>query len=286
MGLSSMTGLFGWFSVKCRLPAGKGAKVTNTYWNAEVYDRIGKPMRAWAQQVIDDLQLTGDETVLDAGCGSGSVTFDLLVKLPGVKIYAVDASAEMVASLAKQLEERRVTNVVPVHASLTDFTLPEQVDAVFSNAVFHWIPDDEALFGCLYRATKPGGRLRAQCGGYGNNARVLEAVASVRQEDRFARHLGDFTDSKKYRTPEQATVALERAGWRDVRAKLWPQPVPFEDEDEAVLYIQTILLRDHIARLPPEDHDAYARSIVRETVRRHGAPYVADYVRLDLWAVR
>ena len=63
-----------------------------TYWNAEVYDRIGTPMRGWAQQVIDDLALTGDETVLDAGCGSGSVTFDLLKKLPRGRIYAVDAS--------------------------------------------------------------------------------------------------------------------------------------------------------------------------------------------------
>lgn len=260
--------------------------MTNTYWNAEVYDRIGKPMRAWAQQVIDDLALRGDETVLDAGCGSGSVTFDLLAKLPRGKIYAIDASEEMVASLAKQLEERGVTNVTAIHASLTDFTLPEQVDAVFSNAVFHWIPDDDALFGCLYRATKPGGRLRAQCGGFGNNARVLEAVATVRQHERFARHLGAFTDSKKYRKPEEAIAALERAGWRDVRAKLWPQPVPFEDEAEAALYIQTILLRDHIARLPAEEHDPYALAIVRETVRRHGAPYAADYVRLDLWATR
>ena len=70
--------------------------MTNTYWNAEVYDRIGTPMRGWAQQVIDDLQLRGEETVLDAGCGSGSVTLDLLQKLPHGKIYAVDASAEMI----------------------------------------------------------------------------------------------------------------------------------------------------------------------------------------------
>ncbi|MBI5284735.1 MAG: class I SAM-dependent methyltransferase [Chloroflexi bacterium] len=256
----------------------------STYWNAEVYDRIGTPMRGWARQVIEDLALAGDETVLDAGCGSGSVTFDLLKKLPRGKIYAVDASAEMIASLARGLEERGVTNVIPIVASLTDFTLPEQVDAVFSNAVFHWIPDDDALFGCLYRAAKPGGRLRAQCGGYGNNAHVLASVDAVRQRPRFKPHLRDFTDSKKYRTPEEAKASLERAGWRDARASLFAAPVPFERNDEAALYVQTILLRDHVARLPEEHRDAYGLAVVEETVRRYGAPYTADYVRLDLWA--
>ncbi len=258
----------------------------STYWNAEVYDRIGTPMRGWAQQVIEDLALAGDETLLDAGCGSGSVTFDLLKKLPRGKIYAVDASAEMVASLARGIEERGVKNIIPIVASLTGFTLPEQVDVVFSNAVFHWIPGDDALFGCLYRATKPGGRLRAQCGGYGNNAHVLESVDAVRQRPRFEPHLRDFVDSKKYRTPEEAKASLERAGWRDVRASLFAAPVPFERNDEAALYVQTILLRDHVARLPEEDRDAYGLAVVEETVRRYGAPYTADYVRLDLWAVR
>jgi trans-aconitate 2-methyltransferase len=260
--------------------------VTNTYWNAEVYDRIGTPMRRWARQVIDDLAVRGDETVLDAGCGSGSVTFDLLEKLSGGKIYAVDASAEMIASLSRAISERGETRIVPVQASLTDFALPEQVDAVFSNAVFHWIPDDDALFGCLFRATRPGGRLRAQCGGFGNNRRVLEAVAGVREEERFARHLGAFTDSKKYRTPEAAQSALERAGWRDVRASLFDAPVRFDDHASAALYVKTILLRDHVARLPEELRDVYCLAVVEETVRRHGEPYVADYVRLDLWASR
>lgn len=80
--------------------------MTNTYWNAEIYERIGTPMRTWAQRLIDDLALLGDETVLDAGCGSGSVTFDLVEKLPRGKIYAVDASAAMVASLARTIDER------------------------------------------------------------------------------------------------------------------------------------------------------------------------------------
>lgn len=258
--------------------------MTSNYWDAATYDRIGTPMRRWAQRVIDGLALRGDETVLDAGCGSGSVTLDLRAKLPRGKIYAVDASPEMIARLEGTLAEHGVTSVVTLRASLTDFTLPEQVDCVFSNAVFHWIPDDDALFGCLHRATRPGGRLRAQCGGYGNNAHVLEAVAAVRREERFARYLDGFADSKKYRRPEEAVAALERAGWRDARASLFDQPVPFESEDDAALYIRTILLRDHVARLPEGEGDAYCRAVVRETVRRWGAPYVADYVRLDLWA--
>ncbi|MBI2724368.1 MAG: methyltransferase domain-containing protein [Chloroflexi bacterium] len=258
----------------------------HTYWDAEVYDRIGKPMRRWAQQVIADLDLRGDETVLDAGCGSGSVTFDLLAHLPDGKLYAVDSSAEMIESLTRQLRERGIPNVVPLHQSLTALQLPEPVDVVFSNAVFHWIPDDPALFGSLFRATKPGGRLRAQCGGYGNNANVLEAVSAVRQNERFSRHLGNFRDTKKYRTPAEAIDSLKRAGWRDVRASLFTAPVPFEGEQEGALYVRTILLRDHVARLPAELQDEYALAVVRETVRRHGSPYTADYVRLDLWAKR
>ncbi len=258
----------------------------HTHWDAATYDRIGTPMRRWAQRVIDDLHLEGHETVLDAGCGSGSVTLDLRARLPRGTIYAVDASAEMVAQLQRALDAGGITGVVPLHASLTDFTLPEAVDCVFSNAVFHWIPDDDALFGNLHRATRPGGRLRAQCGGAGNNARVLEAVAAVRRDERFARHLHGFHDSKRYRTAEEATAALERAGWHRARARLWAEPVPFPSEDDAALYVRTILLRDHVARLPDELGDAYARGVVRETVRRWGAPYAADYVRLDLWAER
>lgn len=259
----------------------------NTHWDAEVYERIGTPMRGWAQQVIDDLQLSGDEIVLDAGCGSGSVTLDLRTRLGDRgKIYAVDASEEMIASLARTIGDRSISNVIPVRASLTDFSLAEPVDCVFSNAVFHWIHDDDGLFGSLYRATKPGGRLRAQCGGAGNNARLLEAAAAVRRSPPFAEHLADIDDGKKYRTPGDARAALERAGWADARASLFKAPVPFERKEDGALYLRTIVLRDHVAHLPEDQRDTYAIAVAEEAVRRYGAPFVIDYVRLDLWARR
>ncbi len=255
-----------------------------THWNAEVYDRIGTPMRRWAQAVIDDLHLRGDETVLDAGCGSGSVTFDLLQRLPAGKIYALDSSPDMIEKLTATLNDRRIANVIPLRAGLTDFALPEQVDVVFSNAVFHWIPDDDALFGCLLRATKPGGRLRAQCGGGANIVRLMAATEAVAQRPEFAPHLEGSAEFRKYRSAEEAKASLERAGWTDVRTSLFPSGVPFDAEDDAVLYLRTIILQRHVAALPPALQDDFLRAVIHETIARHGPPFVADYVRLDIWA--
>ena len=255
----------------------------STHWNAEVYDRIGTPMRRWAQAVIDDLNLRGDETVLDAGCGSGSVTFDLLERLPRGRIYAADSSPDMISKITQAIEDRAIKNVIPIRADLTDFELPEQVDVVFSNAVLHWIPDDDALFGCLFRATKPGGRFRAQCGGGANIAQLMVATQAVEEREPYSVYLG-MAEFRKYRTAEEATAAMQRAGWTDARAELFDSPVRFDSNADAALYLRTIILQRHVAALPPEHQQPFLEAVIDETVRRYGEPFTADYVRLDLWA--
>jgi trans-aconitate 2-methyltransferase len=173
-----------------------------------------------------------------------------------------------------------------MRASLTDFTVPEPVDVVFSNAVFHWIPDDDALFSCLLRATKPGGRLRAQCGGGNIFERFMPAVHAVRTAEPFSRWLGEYQDGKKYRSPEQAVASMERAGWTEARSATFEAPVSFEVEDDAALYLRTIILRDHVANLPEDQGEPYVRAVIVEYIRRHGPPFTADYARLDMWARR
>lgn len=257
-----------------------------TYWNAEVYDRIGTPMQRWAEAVMDDLGLAGDETVLDAGCGSGSVTLDLARRLPRGRVIALDLSSDMIDALSRRIAERGVQNVTPLVADLTNFTLPAPVDVVFSNAVFHWIQDWGALYASLFRATRPGGRLRAQCGGGDIFVRLFGAARSVRARPRFREAFDGFREAHYFRTADEAKAALEAAGWSQVRAVTWEAPVRFERREDACEYLRTIILRADVAALAPADPTSYLEAVVEECVRRHGEPFTADYVRLDLWAMK
>lgn len=256
-----------------------------TYWDAKTYDRIGTPMQEWAGAVIDDLGLAGNETVLDAGCGSGKVTMQLAQRLPQGKIYALDSSAEMIAGLKDTVRDTDVScAIIPIRSSLTDFELPVQVDCVFSNAVFHWISDDTALFASLHRATRRGGRLRAQCGGFGNISRVYEAVAVAQADPRFSEYFKGTRDSKKFRKPEEAIASMEAAGWHNVTASTFDAPVTFETPADAVMYLRTVILREHVMLLPAELGDAYLEAVVEAGIRQYGEPFCANYVRLNLAA--
>ena len=136
--------------------------------------------------ILDRLELTGSETALDAGCGSGSVTALLAERLPEGRVIGVDGSADML----RVARENLGPDVELHHQDLLELKLDTQVDAVFSSATFHWILDHERLFGRLAACMRPGARLSAQCGGKGNVAELRLVSAEVMGDDPFAEHFG------------------------------------------------------------------------------------------------
>jgi trans-aconitate methyltransferase len=152
-------------------------RANTTEWNAGIYHKVSNPHVGWGASLIDGLDLQGNETVADAGCGSGRVTADLLDRLPAGKVIAVDRSANMVEEAQAHLTPRFGDRASVLQADLLDLTpddLGEPVDLVFSTATFHWIRDHDKLFTRLFALLKPGGRLVAQCGGGPNLQRHVD----------------------------------------------------------------------------------------------------------------
>jgi trans-aconitate 2-methyltransferase len=239
-------------------------------WDASSYDRMSDPQLAMARDVIDRLDLQGDERVLDAGCGTGRVTALVLDRVPVGAVIAVDGSEAMVAETRKRFGDA----VMAFASDLVELELEEPVDAILSTATFHWIGDHVRLFERLYAALKPGGRFAAQCGGAGNIANVQAAIDAV---DHPA--LRGWAGPWNYATPEATTQRLEHAGFKDVWTWLQPWPVEPADPKE---YFTTVILGSHLERLHHDERAPFVDAVLGHM----DEPVIANYVRLNILARR
>jgi trans-aconitate 2-methyltransferase len=242
-------------------------------WNAGVYDRISDPQFTWALEQLARLELTGDEVIVDAGCGSGRVTAELLDRVPDGRVYAVDVAPSMVAHTRERLGDR----VTAFCQDLVELTLPEPVDVAFSNATFHWIADHDALFAALHRALAPGGRLVAQCGGRGNIDAFRALAEEVAAEPEFAPYFAGWQRPWNYADAPETTDRLKRAGFTDVQTWLEPRDVVLEDPRP---FITTVCLVRHLDPLPQAVHGPF----VDRVLERAGTPLTLHYVRLNMTA--
>jgi trans-aconitate 2-methyltransferase len=239
-------------------------------WDGQSYDRISGPMEALGLAVLERLELRGDETVLDAGCGSGRITQALIERLPRGRVIAVDASQSMVDAARERLPGADVRRV-----DLLELQLEEPVDAVLSTATFHWIADHERLFARLRAALRPGGQLVAQCGGEGNIDLLRAHANAVLAREPYAERFRGFQPPWNYAGPEQTRERLLAAGFSD--AKCWLQPAPKQPEHPRE-FLSDIVLGPHYQHLPAELREPFIDDVLAEL----GEPVVVDYVRLNI----
>jgi trans-aconitate 2-methyltransferase len=241
-------------------------------WRGEAYDRISAPHAAMGAPALERLDLRGDERVLDAGCGSGRLTEQLLQHLPHGQVVALDGSASMLEEAGRRLA-RFGEQVSFVHADLGRPPLPIDgaVDAVLSTATFHWILDHDALFAGLAAVLRRGGQLSFQCGGQGNAEALIEAARAEGVETAGSFHMA---------AAEETSSSLATHGFTDIRAWLERVTIPLASREDMVDYIVTPYLRPATG-LPEPELERLAGAIAD----RLGVLAI-DYVRLNAVARR
>jgi trans-aconitate 2-methyltransferase len=244
-------------------------------WDGAAYDRLSTPMEAMGLAVLERLPLQGDETVIDAGCGSGRLTGALASRLPRGRVIGVDGSASMI-----EAARRRLGDGAELHVDdLVSLDLGLRADAVFSTATFHWIADHDALFARLRGHLRDGGRLVAQCGGIGNIAAVHAAARDVMATEPYAPHFADWRGPWNFAAPKDTEARLRAAGFAEGKAWLENRPVV---PDDPHAFLTTVNLGAHLERLPEDLRPAFVDAVID---RLGGPPITIDYVRLNIDAV-
>ncbi|MED4081632.1 methyltransferase domain-containing protein [Halalkalibacterium halodurans] len=191
-------------------------------WNAKLYDERHRFVSAYGEDLIQWLAPKEGECVLDLGCGTGDLTEQ--IHQLGSRVIGVDVSESMI-----EQAKGKFPHLDFQVAEATDLSFSETFDAVFSNAVLHWIKDAEEALTVIYRSLKPGGRFVAEFGGKGNVETIVNTLADAMSQ-------ADSRWSKEelpwfFPSIGQYTSLMEQVGFRVTHALHFNRPTLLEGGD-------------------------------------------------------
>jgi trans-aconitate 2-methyltransferase len=251
-------------------------------WNASSYHKVSGPQTEWGRRVLSRLTVHGDERVIDAGCGTGRLTAELLRRVPDGRMVAIDRSWNMLLTARANLRPDFAARVSFVHVELPAMPFNRWADLVFSTATFHWVRDHVALFRNIFQALRDRGRLFAQCGGGPNLARAHALAEQVMQREPFAPYFTDWQTLWEFATPDITTSRLRAAGFVDIVSSLEEAPTTLADEASYREFVTTVIYNRHLERIAdPALRSRFIDNIT--TLAAHeNPPFTLDYWRLNL----
>jgi trans-aconitate methyltransferase len=249
-------------------------QTTTQTWDPVSYARNARFVSDLGSPVLELLAPQAGERILDLGCGDGVLTKKLSDL--GCEVVAVDSSAP-------QVEAARKLGLDTYVMKGEELPYRNEFDAVFSNAVLHWIKRADLMIEGVYRALRPGGRFVAECGGHGCVDKICTAL--VRALDRRGVD-GASRVPWYFPTPGDYATRLERAGFRVNSIALISRPTPLPGD--IIDYLETFG-QNFLAGLSGQARDEYlqeVRGVLEPQLVSPEGVWVADYVRLRFSATK
>ncbi len=248
----------------------------NIQWDAENYGKKFGFVHEYGNDVLELLNLQKGQTVIDLGCGNGALSKKMADM--GVNVIGIDASEELLAAAKKSYPEIEFRK-----GNAVSFTVEEKVDAVFSNAVFHWIDRElqPSLLKSVASALKKGGTFAFEFGGYGNARKIHGALA--RAFERRGLSYGSFF---YFPSIGQYAPLLEQAGFTVRYGVLFDRLTPLTGKNGLSDWIHMFVKQvfEGMEVNTKEEIINEAVEELKEKLYIDGVWY-ADYVRIRFQAV-
>jgi trans-aconitate 2-methyltransferase len=237
-------------------------------WNSKDYAAHSATQFRWAKETIAKLNLRGDESVLDIGCGDGKVTALIAARLPSGKVTGIDSSGDMIAFASKQYPRSQFPNLLFTRMDATKLAYSGQFDVAFSNAALHWVPDQLAVLRGVRKALKRPGRLLFQMGGRGNARDIIEILEELATMDRWRPYFRDFSFPYIFASPQEYDEWLRSAGLVPKRLELIPKDMTQDGRDGLVGWIRTTWM-PITGRIPEDRRDRFISEIAEGYIEQH-----------------
>ncbi len=228
-------------------------------WNPKDYAQNSGAQRGWAVELMERLQLSGDERILDIGCGDGKVSAALADRVPDGAVVGIDSSADMIR-FARESHASYGPRLIFEVCDAAALQFENEFDVVFSNAALHWVRDHPAVVQGIARALRPGGRTLLSMGGKGNVAEVIAATQSLAKAPDWAPYFKDAFFTYSFHAPEDYQAWLSDAGLEAVRLELVPKDM-VHTREKFTAWIRTTWIR-HTQRVPEDRREQFISDLV------------------------
>jgi trans-aconitate methyltransferase len=243
-------------------------------WDPDRYAKNARFVADLGQPVLELLAPCAGERILDLGCGDGVLTKKLADR--GCDVVGVDSSAA-------QVEGARRLGLDAWVMSADALNYENEFDAVFSNAVLHWVRRADDAIACVWRALKPGGRFVGEMGGVGCVEKIRTALIAALDRRGID---GKGADPWYFPTPEDYRARLERGGFRVDYIALIPRPTPLPGDVSGWLetFGESFISKLPVAERPPFIEEV--RAALAPKLRDANGTWIADYTRVRFTAMK
>lgn len=251
----------------------------NLTWNPVLYDNKHDFVSQYGHDLIQLLNPTQNERILDLGCGTGQLAHEIS-KLAG-EIVGMDYSTEMI-----QTARENYPHIEFKVMDAADFSFHEPFDAIFSNAALHWVKDYQGAATSMHHNLKPGGRLVLEMGGAGNITTISDALRNVLFSHGYQKQSTFFP--WYFPTIGEYASVLETVGFRVIYAHHYDRPTELKDSDTGIIDWLNMFAEGFFLNIPEKQRLELIHKVqerVRPTLFREGKWY-ADYKRLRVVAVK
>ena len=246
-------------------------------WNVELYNDKHNYVYEYGEELVRLLNPKAGEIILDLGCGSGQLTHQ--ISESKAKAIGIDSSKSMIESAKLKYPE---INFYVKEAS--NFRFDKPFDAIFSNAVLHWVLESEKAVVSMKNNLKSGGRLVLEFGGKGNVGTILKSVRNVLKSKGYTKESKIknwyFPDVDEYR------ILLEKNGFEVEYAKLYERPTELTDTENGIKDWLMMFGNSFFKNLNDNVRNEILE-MVQEDVKKDcfvNGKWIADYKRIRILA--
>jgi trans-aconitate methyltransferase len=253
-------------------------------FDGKKYKEAAGPQKGWGIKVIEELDIQGNESVLDLGCGDGFLTHYIATMLNNGKVLGVDSSESML----EEARKNHLLNLSFMQLDINELNFKEEFDIIFSSATLHWVKDHNKLLRNCYKALKPGGRIRFNFAGLGNCPQFSNSVKSIMALPEFRDAFVNFEwpwympGTGEYRKNFAGTGYKSISTWLEDTGK---------DFDRAGLekWIDQPSILPFLPVLKPEQKQPFRDAVVKKTLeaaKKGDDKYYIDFIRMNVKAVK